>query len=201
MADEQGRPAYSRRRLLAAGAMGVAGLTAAPAWARSSFDWGDRQLSWTKPKLMAERSLSFRHRHTDERLNTVYYANGRYIPNALKEVNWLLRDFRSDEVKEIDERLLDLLYAVRQRLETIEPFEIYSGYRTPETNALLRREGWGVARNSLHMQGMAVDIGLPGWESRDIANCALDLQRGGVGFYGRSNFVHLDVGEVRTWRG
>ena len=144
--------------------MGVAGLTAAPAWARNSFDWGDRQLSWTKPKLVVERSLSFRHRHTDERLNTVYYANGRYIPSALQEVNWLLRDFRSDEVKEIDERLLDLLYAVRQRLETNEPFEVYSGYRTPETNALLRREGWGVARNSLHMQGMAIDIGLPGCE-------------------------------------
>ena len=201
MADEHGRPAYSRRRLLAAGAIGVAGVTAAPAWARSSFDWGDRQLSWTRPTLVVERSLSFRHRHTDERLNTVYYANGRYIPSALKDVNWLLRDFRSDEVKEIDERLLDLLYAVRQRLETEEAFEIYSGYRTPETNALLRREGWGVARNSLHMQGMAVDIGLPGLESRHIANCALDLQRGGVGFYGRSNFVHLDVGEVRTWRG
>jgi uncharacterized protein YcbK (DUF882 family) len=201
VADEQGRPACSRRRLLAVGAMGVAGLMAAPAWARSSFDWGGRQLSWTRPKLVVERSLSFRHRHTDERLNTVYYANGRYIPRALKDVNWLLRDFRSDEVKEIDERLLDLLYAVRQRLETDQAFEIYSAYRTPETNALLRREGWGVARNSLHMQGMAIDIGLPGWEPRHIANCALDLQRGGVGFYGRSNFVHLDVGEVRTWRG
>jgi uncharacterized protein YcbK (DUF882 family) len=145
--------------------------------------------------------LSFRHRHTDEVLNTVYYANGRYIPGALKEVNWLLRDFRSDEVKEIDPRLLDLLYAVHQRLEASQPFEIYSAYRSPATNAMLRREGWGVARNSLHMQGMAVDINLPGWEARHIGNCALSLQRGGVGFYRRSNFVHLDVGEVRTWRG
>ena len=155
---------HSRRRFLAATAFGVAGLASVPAWARSSIDWGDRQLSWTRPKLVVERSLSFRHRHTDETLNTVYYANGRYIPSALKEVNWLLRDFRSDEVKEIDERLLDLLYAVRQRLETDEAFEIYSAYRTPETNALLRREGWGVARNSLHMQGMAIDIGMPGCE-------------------------------------
>ena len=97
--------------------------------------------------------------------------------------------------------MLDLLYAVRQRLETDQPFEIYSAYRSPETNALLRREGWGVARNSLHMQGMAIDIGLPGREARDIANCALSLQRGGVGTYRRSTFVHLDVGEVRTWRG
>ena len=151
--------------------------------------------------MMVERSLSFRHRHTDESLTTVYYANGRYIPSALKEVNWLFRDFRSDEIKEIDERLLDLLYAVRQRLETDQAFEIYSAYRSPATNALLRREGWGVARNSLHMQGMAIDIGMPGCESRHIAECALSLQRGGVGTYRRSSFVHLDVGEVRSWRG
>jgi uncharacterized protein YcbK (DUF882 family) len=201
VADARGNGAQSRRRFLAAGAMGVIGLAATPACARSSINWGDRQLSWIRPKLITERSLSFRHRHTDESLNTVYYANGRYIPSALQEVDWLLRDFRSDSVKEIDERLLDLLYAVRQRLETEQPFEIYSAYRSPETNALLRREGWGVARNSLHMQGMAIDIGLPGREARDIANCALSLQRGGVGIYRRSTFVHLDVGEVRTWRG
>jgi uncharacterized protein YcbK (DUF882 family) len=201
VADEQGRCTNSRRRFLAAAAAGVAGLAASPAMARNSLDWADRQLSWTRPKLMVERSLSFRHRHTDETLTTVYYANGRYIPGALKEVNWLLRDFRSDEVKEIDERLLDLLYAVRQRLESDQAFEIYSAYRSPATNALLRREGWGVARNSLHMQGMAIDIGMPGCESRHIAECALSLQRGGVGTYRRSSFVHLDVGEVRSWRG
>ncbi len=201
MEDEQGRCTHSRRRFLAAGAAGVAGLVASPAMARNSFDWADRQLSWTRPKIIVERSLSFRHRHTDESLTTVYYANGRYIPSALKEVNWLFRDFRSDEVKEIDERLLDLLYAVRQRLESDQAFEIYSAYRSPATNALLRREGWGVARNSLHMQGMAIDIGMPGCESRHIAECALSLQRGGVGTYRRSSFVHLDVGEVRSWRG
>lgn len=201
VADEQGKGAHSRRRFLAAGAMGVIGLAATPASARSSIDWGDRQLSWMRPKLVVERSLSFRHRHTDESLTTVYYANGRYIPSALQEVDWLLRDFRIDEVKQIDERLLDLLYAVRLQLETEHPFDIYSAYRSPGTNAMLRREGWGVARNSLHMQGMAIDIGLPGREPRDVASCALSLQRGGVGIYPRSSFVHLDVGEVRTWRG
>ena len=198
MEDEQGRCTHSRRRFLAGAA---AGFAASPAMARNSLDWADRQLSWTRPKMMVERSLSFRHRHTDESLTTVYYANGRYIPSALKEVNWLFRDFRSDKVKEIDERLLDLLYAVRQRLESDQAFEIYSAYRSPATNALLRREGWGVARNSLHMQGMAIDIGMPGCESRHIAECALSLQRGGVGTYSRSSFVHLDVGEVRSWRG
>ncbi|MBK8176523.1 MAG: DUF882 domain-containing protein [Rhodospirillales bacterium] len=179
----------------------VAGLAATPTWARDSVEWGETQFSWTHPKVTVERALSFRHRHTDETLNTVYYANGRYLPQALDEVNWLLRDFRTSEIKPIDPQLLDLLYAVRQRLESNESFDVFSGYRSPETNALLRREGWGVARNSLHMQGMAIDIGLPGMETRHIANCALSLQRGGVGIYRRYNFVHLDTGRVRTWRG
>jgi uncharacterized protein YcbK (DUF882 family) len=199
--DEHGGPLFSRRRFLAAGTIGVAGLSATPVCARSAVEWSDGQLSWLRPRMVVERSLSLVHRHTDERLNTVYYSNGRYIPGALDELNWLLRDFRCDEVKEIDPRLFDLLFTVRQQLEVNQSYEIYSAYRTPETNALLRREGWGVARNSLHMQGMAVDIAIPGCESRYIANCALELQRGGVGYYGRANFVHLDVGEVRTWRG
>jgi uncharacterized protein YcbK (DUF882 family) len=199
--DEQGKRACSRRRFMALGVVGAAALGSSPAWARSSIEWGESRFSWTKPKLVVERELSFRHRHTDETLKVAYYANGRYLPSALQDVNWLLRDFRNDEVKEIDPRLLDLLYAVRQRLDTEQAFEIYSAYRSPATNAALRREGWGVARNSLHMQGMAIDINLPGWEARHIGNCALSLQRGGVGFYRRSNFVHLDVGEIRTWRG
>lgn len=201
MSGDQSKVHRSRRRFLAAGIAGVAGVAAAPALARSSEEWMQSGFSWTRPKLVVERDISFRHRHTGETLDLVYYANGRYIPAALKEVNWLLRDFRSDEVKEIDPQLLDLLYAVRQRLESNEAYEVYSGYRSPETNARLRLEGWGVARNSLHMQGMAIDIGLPGSASRHIANCALSLQRGGVGTYRRSSFVHLDVGEVRTWRG
>ncbi len=199
--SEDHKAAYSRRRFLAAGIAGAAGLVATPVLARDAEEWTGSRFSWTRPKLVVERDIAFRHRHTGETLRTVYYANGRYIPSALTEVNWLLRDFRLNEVKEIDPQLLDLLYAVRQRLESSEPFEVYSGYRSPETNARLRMEGWGVARNSLHMQGMAIDIGLPGSSTRHIANCALSLQRGGVGTYRRSTFVHLDVGEVRTWRG
>ena len=199
--SEDHKAAYSRRRFLAAGIAGAAGLVATPVLARDTEEWTGSRFSWTRPKLVVERDIAFRHRHTGETLRTVYYANGRYIPSALTEVNWLLRDFRLNEVKEIDPQLLDLLYAVRQRLESNEPFEVYSGYRSPETNARLRMEGWGVARNSLHMQGMAIDIGLPGSSTRHIANCALSLQRGGVGTYRRSTFVHLDVGEVRTWRG
>lgn len=201
MDEEQRAVAVSRRRLLGVGVAGVLGLAASPALARDGLEWGDRRSSWVRPKLVVERSVSFRHLHTDETLTTVYYASGRYIPSALKEVAWLLRDYHRNEVKEIDPRLLDLLFTVNQRLETTRPFNVYSGYRSPATNAMLRREGWGVARNSLHMEGMAIDIGIPGVQTRHLAKCARSLQRGGVGFYGRSNFVHLDVGQVRSWRG
>jgi uncharacterized protein YcbK (DUF882 family) len=148
-----------------------------------------------------ERGLSFRHRHTGETLRTVYYADGRYLPQALEEVSHLFRDFRTDTTRPIDPSLLDFLHGLRLRLETQHPIEIFSAYRSPETNELLRREGVGVARNSLHMQGKAVDIRLPGYESADLFRAAWAMQRGGVGFYGNSTFVHLDVGEVRTWRG
>jgi uncharacterized protein YcbK (DUF882 family) len=149
---------------------------------------------------LLERSLSFRHRHTDETLKTTYYADGRYLPGALKEINFLLRDFRNDSIRPIDPQLLDLLYALRVKLETNEHFEIYSAYRSPETNAMLRRTGWGVARNSLHMQGKAVDVSLPGVSARHVTRAALDMQRGGVGSYSGRHFVHLDTGEVRSWR-
>lgn len=201
MAKQQGKPDAARRRLLATGIGALTCLAAGPALARGSFEWGERRFTWTRPKLVVERSVSFHHRHTDETLTTTYYADGRYIPSALREVNWLLRDFRTEEIKEIAPSLLDLLYTVRQQLDTNEPFEVYSGYRSPATNAMLRREGVGVARNSLHMQGLAIDIGIPGRDNRSIVNCALSLQRGGVGFYPRNSFVHLDVGDVRTWRG
>jgi uncharacterized protein YcbK (DUF882 family) len=201
VSEDQSRPAFSRRRLLAAAIGGAAGLAASPALARSAEEWMDSRFSWTRPKLVVERDIAFRHRHTGETLRTVYYANGRYIPGALREVNWLLRDFRTDAVKEIDPQLLDLLYAVRQRLESNEAYEVYSGYRSPETNARLRSEGWGVARNSLHMQGMAIDIRLPDRDARYIARAARDMERGGVGYYPRANFVHVDSGSVRTWMG
>jgi uncharacterized protein YcbK (DUF882 family) len=187
--------------LFALGAAGAASLVAGPALARSDAEWLQNSFNWGRAKLAVGRALSFRHTHTDETLNVVYYENGRYLPGALEEVNRLLRDFRTDEVKEIDPRLLDTLYAVRLRTETTEPFDILSAYRSPETNAMLRRTGWGVARNSLHMQGMAVDIRLSDRDARYVARAARDMGRGGVGYYARANFVHLDSGSARTWMG
>jgi uncharacterized protein YcbK (DUF882 family) len=156
--------------------------------------------SWLRPRAVFERTLSFRHRHTGEHLTTVYYADGRYLPESLASINRLLRDFRTDEVKDIDPALLDLMYVLQSRLESAEPFEVYSAYRSPETNASLIRRGGGAARNSLHMRGMAVDTRIEGVDAPNLFKAALSLQRGGVGYYGQSSFVHLDVGDVRSWR-
>ncbi len=117
----------------------------------------------------------------------------------MNEISYFLRDHRNDAVKPIDRELLDLLYALRVKLEINRPFDVYSGYRSPETNARLRREGIGVARNSMHMYGKAIDISMQGVDNRSIARAAWAMQRGGVGSYRRSSFVHLDVGEVRNW--
>lgn len=199
MDNDAGGRRVSRRHLFALGAASAAAVATGPAWARSEAEWLQGNFSWGSAKLVVSRALSFRHAHTDETLNVVYYENGRYLPSSLEEVNYLFRDFRTDEVKEIDPRLLDTLYAVRLRTETSEPFDVLSAYRSPETNAMLRRTSWGVARNSLHMQGMAVDIRLGDRDARYIARAARDMGRGGVGYYGRANFVHLDSGSVRTW--
>jgi len=198
--NDAGGRRFTRRHLFAIGAASAAAtVTTGPAWARSDADWLQGNFSWGRAKISVARSLAFRHTHTDETLNLVYYENGRYLPGALEEINYLFRDFRTDEVKEIDPRLLDTLYAVRLRTETSEAYDILSAYRSPETNAMLRRTSWGVARNSLHIQGMAIDIRLADRDSRYIARAARDMGRGGVGLYIGANFVHLDSGSVRTW--
>lgn len=195
------RKRYSRRGVLTLGALGLLSLTPAAAMASSAESWQRGAHRWTRPRAVFERSLAFHHRHTGESLSTVYYADGRYLPQALEEINHLFRDFRTDSTRAVDPALLDFLHGLRRRLETDRAIEVFSAYRSPETNARLRREGVGVARNSLHMQGKAVDIRVPGFESSDLFRAAWSMQRGGVGFYGNSTFVHLDVGEVRTWRG
>lgn len=145
-----------------------------------------------------ERQLSFHHTHTDERLSIVYRSAGRYVPSALARINWLLRDFRTGQVHPIDPRLLDILYALNTRC-ACTTFEVISGYRSPATNAMLRRTGDGVARRSLHMEGRAIDVRLRNFETARLHAAALSLGQGGVGYYPESDFVHLDTGRVRTW--
>jgi uncharacterized protein YcbK (DUF882 family) len=146
----------------------------------------------------AERSLSFRHTHTGEALDIVYHRHGDYDSDALRQIDYLLRDFRSDQVHEIDTELLDLLHELQSSLGG-GTYEVVSGYRSPGTNALLRSKSPGVARRSLHMQGRAVDARLTGVELASLRRAALELERGGVGYYPASDFVHLDTGRFRIW--
>jgi uncharacterized protein YcbK (DUF882 family) len=146
-----------------------------------------------------ERSLAFYNTHTGEHLRTVYWLQGQYLPEALADVDYVLRDHRTDEVKAIDPQLLDLLHALGRILESRRPFYIISGYRSPATNASLRFFDGGVAEHSLHMDGKAVDIRLPGYPCAHLRRVAVALQAGGVGYYPRSGFVHIDVGRIRYW--
>lgn len=153
------------------------------------------------PRYTYERSLAFRHLHTDESLTIVYWEKGQYVPDGLRAINHILRDFRTGEVARISPQLIDLLYAVGRRLGNRQPIHIVSGYRSPATNAMLRRTNGGVAKNSLHMQGKAIDLRIPGFSTRAIAGLGREMRGGGVGYYPRSDFVHLDVGRPRYWRG
>ncbi len=146
-----------------------------------------------------EKALSFDNIHTGEKMKTIYWQQGMYLPEALADINYILRDYRTGEVKEIDTGLLDLLFALRRKLDSKVPFDVISGYRSPATNALLHRRSNGVATHSLHMYGKAIDIRLPGYELNTLRRAARALRRGGVGYYPASDFVHVDVGRVRYW--
>jgi len=149
----------------------------------------------------APRKVAFHNLHTGEKLDAVYYEQGRYLPDALHAVNHVLRDFRTGDTHPIDPRLLDLLDAVALRTGSRDPFQVISGYRSPKTNAMLHARSEGVASHSLHMKGMAIDIRLVDGTLPHLHDAALGLGAGGVGYYPRSDFVHVDVGPVRRWQG
>ena len=145
------------------------------------------------------RQLSFYHTHTRLRLDVVYFANGDYVDSALDEINRFLKDFRTGEVSEINPELLDLLHDLRNELVPDATFEVISAYRSPQTNEMLRATTSGVAKNSHHVKGNAIDVRLRGTRIIKLRDTAIRMQRGGVGFYPKSDFVHLDMGSVRTW--
>jgi len=145
------------------------------------------------------KTLSFEHTHTGEKLKLTYFERGNYIKDALQEINYLLRDFRTDDIHPIDTALLDQLFDLKQTLGLNKPFHIISGYRSPFTNAQLHKHSHGVAEHSFHMQGRAIDIRVEGVSSKMIRNAALNMAQGGVGYYRQNNFVHLDSGRFRTW--
>lgn len=152
-----------------------------------------------KAAAPGERMLSFHHLHTGDRISAVYWRDGRYVPDALRQINCVLRDHYSGEVKEIDVELLDVLYEIHQKLKAQEPFHVISGYRSPTTNAMLRQKGRRVGKNSMHILGKAVDVRLLEHKLDSLRRVAVAMRRGGVGYYPKSGFVHVDVGRVRYW--
>ena len=146
-----------------------------------------------------EKSLAFYNTHTGETLKRVYWFRGRYLPDALQAFNRILRDHHVDEIRSIDPELLDLLHAIGTEVDATEPFHIVSAYRSPITNAILRQQNPRVAEDSLHIQGKAVDIKMPGCSTAVLRRAAVALHRGGVGYYRGAQFVHVDTGPVRSW--
>jgi uncharacterized protein YcbK (DUF882 family) len=149
--------------------------------------------------VAAAHRLSFYSLHTSEALSTVFWEAGQFVPDALVQIDWHLRDFRTGDVRPIDPSLLDLLYRLRMRLAYDGEIHVISGYRSPETNAMLAAQSGSVAKNSYHVRGMAIDVRLPGRPLREVRRAALDLGLGGVGYYPKSDFVHVDTGPVRAW--
>ena len=180
---------FSRRQFIQAGII-VAAASAMPwpAWAY--------QLMADRP----ERSLSLMNTHTGEKLcKVVYWQQGSYLEQSLRDIDYLLRDHRTDKVSRIDAGALDIMFALREKFPVMQPLEIISGYRSPETNQLLRGTSSGVAKRSYHMLGQAVDLRLPGVSLKTLRKAALQMRRGGVGYYPDSNFIHIDTGPVRSW--
>jgi uncharacterized protein YcbK (DUF882 family) len=177
----------SRRRFLSLSAGVAGGLLVAPSHAIGA------------SSRHGERILRFRHLHTGESLTRTYWAEGVYLDDELADINRLLRDHRTGDIHQIDPQLLDLLHHLQHKTGSRAPFEVISGYRSPKTNEGLRKHSNGVAKKSLHMRGMAIDIRIPGVDLARLRKAALALKGGGVGYYPKSNFLHIDTGRVRHW--
>ncbi|SFL06540.1 Uncharacterized conserved protein YcbK, DUF882 family [Nitrosomonas aestuarii] len=177
----------NRRHFLKTG-IGACTLLALPQTQASSF-------------TMNERKLAFLNLHTGERVNTTYWAQGQYLSEGLTAIEKVLRDHRTGETYEMDRNLLDMLQLVQYKMTSQNEFHVISGYRSPATNAQLNANSSGVAKRSLHMQGKAIDIRLPGHALSDLRKAALSMQAGGVGYYPKSEFIHIDTGHVRQWHG
>jgi uncharacterized protein YcbK (DUF882 family) len=172
----------SRRHLLRGGIGATAALMAGPALA-----------------LTESRKLAFVNTHTGENLAVAYFQAGSYDPAALERVAHVLRDHRTGDVHPIDPGLLDQLHDLQVLADRDDAFQVISGYRSPQTNGMLRSRSSGVATRSLHMDGRAIDIRLTGFPTKKLRDLALSLKRGGVGYYAASDFVHVDTGRVRYW--
>lgn len=186
----QARLGFSRRGILQAFA--ATALTAAPTYSKAAgFLRGGGDI----------RRLKMYNGRTGEMMDTIYWVEGSYIKDALKEINIFMRDWRRNEVRTIDTRTIDIMAASHNLMNASEPYTLLSGYRSPATNAMLRSRSGGVARNSLHMAGQAADLRLKSRSIYQMAKAASACRAGGVGTYRGSNFVHMDCGAVRSWNG
>jgi uncharacterized protein YcbK (DUF882 family) len=147
------------------------------------------------------RTLGLESLHTGEKFSGEYWANGAYLPDALKEINHVLRDRRNGAVHEIDPKLLDSLSLMRSWMQRNDPYLVISGYRSPESNSKMAAASSGVANNTQHTHGKANDVRKQGCELKSLHSAALSMRCGGVGYYPVSDFVHMDTGRVRTWKG
>ncbi|ETA52150.1 YcbK family protein [Ponticoccus alexandrii] len=178
----------SRRALL--GAFAATTVTAAPTFANAAgFLRGAGDI----------RRIRMYSGRTGERIDMIYWIEGHYLADAIKEVNFFMRDWRTNDVKNIDARTIDLMCASHNLLDCSEPYMLISGYRSPRTNAMLRSKSSGVAKNSRHLRGEAADLRLSSRSVNQMARAAAACHAGGVGRYSGSNFVHMDCGPVRTW--
>lgn len=148
-----------------------------------------------------ERKLGFLNLHTGERIQSVYWAEGKYIPEALHAIRHVLRDHRTGDLHSMDTELFNLLHLLQNQMNTNQEFHVISAFRSEKTNAMLAGRSGGVANQSLHTQGKAIDIRLPGHKLSDLRTAALSLKVGGVGYYPKSDFIHIDTGRTRFWGG
>jgi len=191
--------ARAARRQVLFGGGAAAAAVALPSLLQREFRQGQALLpAWVSPPA---RRISLDNLHTGDRFDEVYWEKGAYVAGALAEAQRVLRDWRSGEEHFMDPKLFDLLHGIAGKLAITAPFQIVSGYRSPQTNAMLHERSAGVAANSQHVLGKACDICIEGVELANLQKAALSLQAGGVGFYPVSNFVHVDVARVRSWTG
>ncbi|MFP4098431.1 MAG: YcbK family protein [Alphaproteobacteria bacterium] len=180
----------SRREFVKYGCAGIAGASIPFLTSRKVLAAAGDMGTW---------KIAFHNAHTDESFSGVYRVGDKYLPEAFERMNYVLRDFRTDEVFPMDPHVIDIICMIQKKTGTHRPLHILSGYRSPKTNAMLGEKSRGVASNSFHMYGQAIDIRLPGYSTRRLRDVARSLQAGGVGYYPRSSFVHVDTGDVRSW--
>lgn len=181
-------PGITRRALL--GAFAATTIAAAPTYSKAAgFLRGGGDI----------RRIRMYSGRTGERIDMVYWIEGDYIKESLKQINHFMRDWRNGKTVKMDLRTIDIMAAAHNLLDVNEPYMLLSGYRSPETNAMLRSRSRGVARNSLHIKGQAADLRVSSRSVHQVAKAAIACRGGGVGKYSRSNFVHMDSGDIRNW--